>query len=271
MGIDAGFDMVPRLSSGVDDQQDWDRFIEDVKILYKGDPVFKIHTNYVAFEAGEYPRLPLQGHKLLRFSSKLCRGVDPYLMDVTDLARHHFGSRVRKWMDGVEDSHYSWNEVNDSFKLYDQPDQAPSNSALSTRLFEVRDIPPKGRGLVAKSDISIGTRIICEQPILLAQKMSPDLLEAILAAKLKDLSKAQQRQFLSLRNNHPGKHPFGGIFRTNALPCGSGASTGGIYPTICLINHSCSPNAHNNWNDNAKHETIHAVRPIRAGEEITIS
>jgi hypothetical protein len=47
--------------------------------------------------------------------------------------------------------------------------------------------------------------------------------------------------------------------------------TGGIYPTICLINHDCVPNAQNNWNADAKHETIHATRDIRVGEEITIA
>ena len=137
--------------------------------------------------------------------------------------------------------------------------------------FETRDIPGKGKGLVARFDISEGTRILCEKPLFTLGSVSPDKLELVLAAKLKALSKAEQRQFLSLHNNHPGKKPFGGIFKTNALPCGSGSPVGGVYPVICLINHSCLPNSHNNWNSNAEHETIHAIRPIRAGEEITIS
>lgn len=89
--------------------------------------------------------------------------------------------------------------------------------------------------------------------------------------KLKAMSKSSQRQFLSLHNNSPGKYPFGGIFKTNALPCGSGSSIGGVYPTVCFINHSCIPNAHNSWNSNEEHETIHAIRPIKSGAEITIS
>lgn len=95
-------------------------------------------------------------------------------------------------------------------------------------------------------------------------------LELILAAKLKALPKASQRQFLSFHNNRPGKFPFSNIFKTNALPCGSGSPVGGVYPTICLINHSCIPNSHNSWDSNAEHETIYAIRPIKAGEEITI-
>lgn len=65
--------------------------------------------------------------------------------------------------------------------------------------------------------------------------------------------------------------PFSGIFKTNALPCCSDSPVGAIYLTICLINHSCVPNAHNNWNYEAHHETIHAICDIKAGEEICIS
>ena len=85
------------------------------------------------------------------------------------------------------------------------------------------------------------------------------------------MPKSVQRQFLSLHNKTPGKYPFSGIFKTNALPCGPGSPIGGVYPTACLINHSCNPNAHNSWNSNEEHETIHAIRPIKRGIEITIS
>lgn len=101
--------------------------------------------------------------------------------------------------------------------------------------------------------------------------MSPNKLEGILAKKLRAMPRESQRQFLSLHNNFPGKSPFSGTFKTNALPCGSGSSVGGIYPTVCLINHSCLPNAHNSWNSAEEHETIHAIRAIEAGAEITIS
>lgn len=101
--------------------------------------------------------------------------------------------------------------------------------------------------------------------------MSPDKLERFLGIKLKALSRESQRQFLSLHNNFPGKSPFSGIFKTNALPCGSGSPVGGVYPTVCLINHSCMPNAHNSCNSAEGHETIHAIRAIERGAEITIS
>jgi hypothetical protein len=142
---------------------------------------------------------------------------------------------------------------------------------LEVPLFEIKDIPGKGKGLVARFNISRGTRILCEEPLLITQPKPHEELELLLAAKLKAMSRASQRQFLSLHNNFPGKYPFSGIVKTNALPCGSGSVVGGVYPTVCLINHSCIPNAHNNWNKSKEHETIHAIRPIKSGEEITIS
>jgi hypothetical protein len=95
-------------------------------------------------------------------------------------------------------------------------------------------------------------------------------LENRLARDLKALHKDQQRQYLSLHNNYGGKYVFGGIFKTNSLPCGSGPSATAVFPTISLINHSCLPNSHYNWNDSLEMETVHVTRTINAGEEITI-
>jgi hypothetical protein len=142
---------------------------------------------------------------------------------------------------------------------------------LGVQLFEVKSVPGKGRGLVAPFNIAKGKRIISEKPLFTTHNISqPGVMEINVAAKLRALSKPEQRQFLSLHNNFPGKNPFGGIVKTNALPCGPDSIVGGIYPTICLINHSCLPNAHNSWNSNTNCETIHATRFIPAGEEITI-
>jgi hypothetical protein len=117
----------------------------------------------------------------------------------------------------------------------------------------------------------MGMRILAETPILKTMNAAPALLEPMIARDLKSLTKENQRQFLSLHNNFPGKYPFSGIMKTNALPCGSEAVVGAVYPTICFINHSCRANAHNSWNEFLEQETIHAIRDIEPGEEITIS
>ncbi len=136
----------------------------------------------------------------------------------------------------------------------------------------VEQIPGKGRGLVARYDIPKGTRILFEKPLFTVDGSTPiSQLESNIATKLKSLSKSEQREFLNLHNNFPGKRPFGGTFRTNGLPCGPNASVAAVYLTICLINHDCIPNAQHSWNSNLKCETIHAVRHINVGEEITIT
>ncbi|RYP46101.1 hypothetical protein DL768_007657 [Monosporascus sp. mg162] len=137
-------------------------------------------------------------------------------------------------------------------------------------LFELVALPGKGQGLVAKSSIPKGTRILSEKPLFTVPNMSAEMLEMAVKPKLKSLTKEEQRQFFALHNNFPGRYPFAGIVKTNALPCGSGACIGGVYPTICRINHSCLPNCHNSWNEDLHLETIHAIKDIRAGEEITI-
>ncbi|KAH8703446.1 hypothetical protein BGW36DRAFT_354868 [Talaromyces proteolyticus] len=291
MGIDAGFDMVPPLSTGVVDRRNWGQFIDFIKEHYKADTQVEIKPNYINFNAGEHPKLPFEGHKFLRFSSKvsgriaITSGVEHYINTIRGLAQVHFGSRIRYWNEGADQyGVYDWNKVRESIRSYEQPDDSemPTTIAqflngtdplkeLKIPLFEIKDIPGKGKGLVARLNISSGTLLLCEKPLLRIQSKPREELEPLLVTKLKAMSRASQRQFLALHNNFPGKYPFSGIVKTNALPCGSGSHVGGVYPTVCFINHSCIPNAHNSWNRSEEHETIHAIRPIKIGEEITIS
>jgi len=97
-------------------------------------------------------------------------------------------------------------------------------------------------------------------------------LKKRLTENLSLLSQDGRRAFLSLYNNTPGdSYPLSGIVRTNALPLGTSASEGGLFPEASRINHACVPNCQHTWNDNIGEETIHAVRHISKGEEITIS
>ncbi|KAI3390900.1 hypothetical protein diail_8429 [Diaporthe ilicicola] len=289
MGVDEGFDMVPRLSRGSVDADNWSCFIAAIKLHFKEDPLVEMMPNYIVFKAGEHPRLPFEGHKFLRFSSKICGPADvcSYISTVMAFAKAYFGPRVQFWTEAADQmGYYGWGEVNESLRSYEEPDEndTPQNTNQchtatgptllvenDPPLFEVTNIPGKGKGLVARVDIPKGTRVLCEKPLLTFRSMSPKELEPILAVKLKAMTRTEQRQFFSLHNNFPGKYVLSGIVKTNALPCGPGSSIGGVYATICLINHSCVPNSHNNWNDDARHETIHAIRPVKAGEEITVS
>lgn len=127
MGIDAGFDMIPPLSKGIVDRQNWSRFIEFIKKHYKDDAQVEIKPNYINFNAGEHPKLPFEGHKFLRFSSKVSgaiatnSGVEHYIDTVTRVAQVNFGSRILYWNEAV-DQHgvYDWNRVHESIRSYEQ-------------------------------------------------------------------------------------------------------------------------------------------------------
>lgn len=125
MGLDAGFDMVPRLSKGGVDKQNWQSFIKIIKERYQNDDLVEIKPNYIVFKAGEYPQLPFEGHKFLRFSSKISeshvKGVEEYIDQVATVARINFGSRIRRWNEAADSwGLYNWPEVHASIKSYQQ-------------------------------------------------------------------------------------------------------------------------------------------------------
>ena len=127
MGFDAGFDMVPKLSRTPADHKAWDLFLNMVKERYEDDERMEIKSNYLFFNAGEGPILPLEGFKFLRFSSKVsggiatATGVWDIIRTVSRIARSIFGSRVRYWCEGANDyGHYNWEEVRHSIESYEQ-------------------------------------------------------------------------------------------------------------------------------------------------------
>lgn len=71
MDINSGFDMVPPLSKGQADRDKWGSFMKFMKNFYQYDDLVEVQPNYIVFKAGEHPKLPFEGHKFLRFSSKI--------------------------------------------------------------------------------------------------------------------------------------------------------------------------------------------------------
>jgi hypothetical protein len=128
MGFDCGFDMVPRLGTSLADTQKWNHFILEIKDCFRGDPKVEKKWNYVLFKCGVHTLLlPTEGHKFLRFSSMVSPDLpDPiaardYIKKVTMIARMTFGNRVHAWRaDCYEIGKYSWNQVRESIKSYDE-------------------------------------------------------------------------------------------------------------------------------------------------------
>lgn len=63
--------MDPPLSKGAVDRHNWNTFIKFIKKHYEDDRQVEIKPNYINFKAGEHPKLHFEGHKFLRFSSKV--------------------------------------------------------------------------------------------------------------------------------------------------------------------------------------------------------
>ncbi|RYO85430.1 hypothetical protein DL766_006515 [Monosporascus sp. MC13-8B] len=310
MAVDCGFDMVPHLSGSIKDKKRWTWFTMIIKQRYEDDRGVEVTKNYLWFRAGgEYAKVPFDGHKFRRFSSNLSgrnstkaeqRAVEEYMKTIYRIAHDNFGDRVRHWTGGDDQAGlYDWPEVDKSIRSYDeQPDRSRIPEAITPAvrdaeilkgngaLFEIRSQAGKKRGLVARCDITKGTRILCEQPLLITRDMGLKMSgeRAVAAVRLKTLTKQQRRQLLSLHSdNFPVRYPLfrgGTFYKTShaAVPCGgpgpgknSPPPLGAVYPTIGLINHHCLPNAHGNWNEERQQGTVHATRPIRAGEEITIA
>lgn len=80
----------------------------------------------------------------------------------------------------------------------------------------------------------------------------------------------QTNAFLSLHNIHSddSASKYLGIMRMNALPFGDDEA--GIFLDACRINHACDNNGQKCWNKNIKRHTVHALRNIEKGEEITL-
>lgn len=117
--------MVPRLSQGALDRQNWQSFIKGIQERYKDDKLVEFKPNYIEFKIGEHPLLPLEGYKFLRFSSKVSghQGNEAmeYIKTVTRVAKLNFGSRVQFWHECADNyGHYDWKDVNESLKRYQQ-------------------------------------------------------------------------------------------------------------------------------------------------------
>ncbi|KAI0754251.1 SET domain-containing protein [Daedaleopsis nitida] len=158
--------------------------------------------------------------------------------------------------------------------LLDSPDMAHP-------VFNLQDVPGKGKGLVATRRITKAECILAETPLFTLEQSAPAVANMKIIAALSALSDAQQRQFFSLTNARrgiPGIPPPLGIFKTNALPCGDHMHGGGgpvaDKAALCLVgsrfNSSCEPNVNNYWNADRRQILFQAVRDVEEGEELCI-
>jgi len=122
----------------------------------------------------------------------------------------------------------------------------------------IRDIPNKGKGVVATRDIKIGEVIISEKPLMLF-KAGHGLTECL--TKMSDQGK---RKLMSLYDRDNEEGTVLGILLTNCLA--GRCQTSVLYYTISRLNHSCVPNV---VVDQQFPTSVIAIRDIAAGEEVS--
>ncbi|PGH36549.1 hypothetical protein GX50_00586 [[Emmonsia] crescens] len=141
-------------------------------------------------------------------------------------------------------------------------------------MYAFQDVPGRGQGLVAIKNIPKGTRILSEEPIITIprNKMNSEVQLSI-SQQVATLSEHERQTFLSMHNIHPYKDEaerYFGIVRTNSLPAEIEGDEGAILLEASRVNHACDNNAQKNWNGVIKRHTVHALKDIEIGEEITI-
>jgi SET domain-containing protein len=148
------------------------------------------------------------------------------------------------------------------------------SSSITDRTYALQEVRGKDKGLVATQKISKGTRILSEEPIVRVLEVVLDrqTLPASIHRQVDTLTPDQRRAFLSLHNIYTddAASQYLGIIRTNALLFGEDRREGGIFLDACRTNHACDNNTQKSWNKNIKRHTVHALRDIEKGEEITI-
>ncbi|KAH6950977.1 hypothetical protein DER45DRAFT_474902, partial [Fusarium avenaceum] len=132
--------------------------------------------------------------------------------------------------------------------------------------YTIRPVQGKGQGLFATSKIHKGTRILSEAPIFKVPRDEPDIEVGV------EDSRSGLSTSIGLHNAYGKSHsPFLGITRTDALPLSSETREIGIFLDASRCNHSCQPDTQHTRNASIGCLTIHALRDIEEGQEITIS
>ncbi|KAF2766148.1 SET domain-containing protein [Teratosphaeria nubilosa] len=141
-------------------------------------------------------------------------------------------------------------------------------------MWEIRHAGAKGLGVFASRAIARGTRIFAEQPLL---EVKDERGAATHAARqgLHDLLRVARERGRGLTQLVPNatsiifQYPaILSVFRNNNFDLGDRQA---VFRHISRLNHACKPSAQGNFNAALGNFTIHALRPIDPGEEITIS
>ena len=139
-------------------------------------------------------------------------------------------------------------------------------------MFRLADLEGKGAGLVAVEDISPGTLLISEPPVLRVTIMDGDLSPGAskdVSRQFSGMEEDQRKVVMRLANSYDDNNEILGIFRTNAMIISS--SEAAVFPWVCRANHSCVPNCNYHHDSQTGLQHLYSATRILKGEELTVS
>lgn len=145
--------------------------------------------------------------------------------------------------------------------------------------FHVAEIEGKGNGVVANHRLARGDPVMAHTPVLLIhqdfkEEPDKDRQHQLLDLALKSLPEQTADLFMGQMAHNPDEHPVAARLTTNAFRLDLGGDDGqhyGAFPEVGKTNHDCRPNAAYYVDQSTLMHITTAVRPIKAGEEITIT
>ncbi|KAL8341832.1 hypothetical protein RB601_005328 [Gaeumannomyces tritici] len=146
----------------------------------------------------------------------------------------------------------------------------------STHVWEVKNIPGKGKGVVATRRIRRGETIMVDYAMVLAAVEFPGRVTQTQGNKILERAASQLRnpeRVLGLgRSSTAGAPVMEDVMRTNTFSVTiNGEPYMGLFPSVSRINHACAPNAQTRFSGRTLSQKVVAFLDIEPGDEITIS
>lgn len=154
-------------------------------------------------------------------------------------------------------------------------------------VYDMQEFPGKGMGLVAKKDIKRGDLIMANTVSLMIdyrvfEELPEDEWMELQALAVDNLPERHRSAVLNLSTHDGGElthiQKVNKITTTNAFDIDPRADDEEqdngffvVFPEIARMNHDCRANADYYFDHNTLTQYIHAIRPIKKGEEITLS
>lgn len=163
----------------------------------------------------------------------------------------------------------------------------PAENLPQSPLYDIRQIPKKGLGVIATRDLPRDTLVMLDAPILIYEASDRGLggskrneADQIFRYALSRLDPDTQKRFNDLSNAFAGSETYLGRVETNAAPIISFEAAGpaadavtysGVFPSFSRLNHACDANARPEWDWERLCVGVKTTRMVKAGEEICVS